>query len=347
MTEEPTERSEPTEPQAEIRTVRFDEAVTEGLRQMMQADEQVFCAGHGIRAGGGGGAFGGLHDEFGDRRVVDTPISEQAIAGLGVGAAVAGLRPVVDLTLMDFALLAMDQIVNQAAKFRYLFGGEARVPLTITCVTGAGSSAGAHHSQSLEAMLCHVPGLKVVMPSSPAEAKGLLVAAIRDNNPVVFLMPRALLTSSGPCRDDLFEAPIGRARVVRPGTACTVVAYGSAVAQAQRVGERLSGEGLEVEVVDVRSLQPLDIDTIVGSVERTNRCVVAHEAVRFGGLGAEIAAQVQQRAFDYLDAPVARLGAPFTPVPFSPPLEAAFVPSDDRLVDTIRAVLDDESAALG
>jgi len=241
---------------------------------------------------------------------------------------------------MDFVCVAMDQIVNQAAKLKYMFGGTARIPLTITTGGGAGLSAAAQHSQSLEAMLCHIPGLKVVCPSSAYDMKGLMVSCIREDNPTVLVKNKRMLGDSGEVPEDLYAVPLGQANIVRPGDDVTVVAYGRMVAEATTAAERLADEGIDCEIIDPRTLQPLDTDTIVTSARKTNRIVVVHEAVRFGGLGAEIAAQVQELAFDYLDAPVARIGAPFSPVPFSPALEGHYVPDAARITEGIRATLD-------
>jgi pyruvate dehydrogenase E1 component beta subunit len=313
-------------------------AFNEAVRQCMRADENVFCAGEDIGAFGGVfGTFGGLQKEFGERRVVDTPISEQAIVGLGVGAAVMGLRPIVDLMFMDFICVAMDQIVNQAAKLKYMFGGTARIPLTITCGGGGGLSAAAQHSQSLEALLCHIPGLKVVVPSSAYDMKGLMVSCIREDNPTVMVKHKRMLGVSGPVPEELYAIPLGVANIVRPGTDVTVVTYGRMVSEALIAAEQLAEEGIECEIVDPRTLQPLDSATIVASARKTNRVVVVHEAVRFGGIGAEIAAQIQEEAFDYLDAPVGRIGAPFSPVPFSPVLESLYIPNAARIADGVRA----------
>ncbi len=327
-----------TATEVEVRQLPYVMAFNEAVRQCMREDENIFCAGEDIGAFGGVfGTFGGLQKEFGERRVVDTPISEQAIVGLGVGAAVMGLRPIVDLMFMDFMCVAMDQIVNQAAKLKYMFGGTARIPLTITCGGGAGLSAAAQHSQSLEALLCHIPGLKVVVPSSPYDMKGLMVSCIREDNPTVMVKHKRMLGVSGPVPEELYAIPLGVANIVRPGTDVTVVAYGRMVSEAMLAAEQLAEEGVECEIVDPRTLQPLDSATIVASARKTNRVVVVHEAVRFGGIGAEIAAQIQEEAFDYLDAPVGRIGAPFSPVPFSPVLEAIYIPNAARIADGIRA----------
>jgi pyruvate dehydrogenase E1 component beta subunit len=300
----------------------------------------VFVAGEDVGAFGGVfGTFGGLQKRFGQMRAVDTPISEQAIVGLGIGAAVGGLRPIVDLMFMDFICVALDQIVNQAAKLKYMFGGTARLPLTITTTGGAGLSAAAQHSQSLEALLCHIPGLKVVYPSNPYDMKGLMTACIREDNPTVMIKHKRLLGMSGEVPEERYEIPLGAARVLRPGRDVTVVAWGRLANEAVAAADHLAAEGVECEIIDPRTLQPFDTATVAESAKRTNRVVVAHEAVRFGGFGAEVAAQIQEEAFDYLDAPVARVGAPFSPVPFSPALEQQYVPDADALASAISAVL--------
>ena len=322
------------------RSLSYVMAFNEAVRQSMRADETIFCAGEDIGAFGGVfGTYGGLQKEFGARRVVDTPISEQAIVGLGVGSAVTGLRPIVDLMFMDFICVAMDQIVNQAAKLKYMFGGKATLPLTITTAGGAGLSAAAQHSQSLEAILCHIPGLKVVYPSNPYDMKGLMVSCIRDDNPTVMVKHKRLLGMSGVVPEDLYAVPLGQANILRPGNDITVVAWGRMANESMVAAETLAGEGIDCEVIDPRTLQPFDTATVVESARKTNRVIVVHEAVRFGGLGAEIASQVQEEAFDYLDAPVARIGAPFSPVPFSPALEKHYVPDAKSIAAGIRDVL--------
>ncbi len=322
------------------RSLSYMMAFNEAVRQSMRADETIFCAGEDIGAFGGVfGTYGGLQKEFGARRVVDTPISEQAIVGLGVGSAVTGLRPIVDLMFMDFICVAMDQIVNQAAKLKYMFGGKATLPLTITTAGGAGLSAAAQHSQSLEAILCHIPGLKVVYPSNPYDMKGLMVSCIRDDNPTVMVKHKRLLGISGPVPEDLYTVPLGQANMLRPGKDVTVVAWGRMANESMVAAEILAGEGIDCEVIDPRTLQPFDTATVVESARKTNRVIVVHEAVRFGGLGAEIASQVQEEAFDFLDAPVARIGAPFSPVPFSPALEKHYVPDAKSIASGIRGVL--------
>jgi len=329
-----------TETDNVLRELTYLGAVNEALHQIMAEDPDVFCAGEDVGANGGVfGSFGGLQAKYGEMRSVDTPISEQAIVGLGIGAAVAGLRPVVDLMFMDFILVAMDQIANQAAKLKYMFGGKTTLPLTITTNAGAGLSAAAQHSQSLEAMLAHVPGLKVVMPSNAHDAKGLLIASIRDDNPVIYAKQKTLFGAKGPCPEEMFEVPLGVANTTRPGTDVTIVTYGRMVGESLKAASILSEEGVDVEVIDLRTLQPMDSEAIVASVKRTNRCVVVHEAVRFAGMGAEIAAQVQEEAFDYLDAPIGRIAAPFAPVPFSPGLEGGYVPDAKRIAEGVRAAV--------
>jgi pyruvate/2-oxoglutarate/acetoin dehydrogenase E1 component len=322
-----------------VREIAYGAAMSETLAQLMREDPDVFVAGEDVGAYGGVfHTFAGLQAEFGEARVVDTPISEQAIVGLGIGAAVSGLRPVVDLMFMDFVCVAMDQIVNQAAKLKYMFGGNARLPLTITTAGGAGLSAAAQHSQSLEAMLCHIPGLMVAAPSGAYEVKGLLTSCVREDNPTVVVLNKALLGSTAAVPEDLFEIPLGKAEILRAGDRVTIVAVGRMVSESLAAAKTLAEEGIECEVIDPRTLQPLDTETIVASAKKTGRIVVAHEAVRFGGIGAEIAAQIQELAFDYLDAPVGRVGAPFSPVPFSPALEQHYVPNAASIADEIKAL---------
>ena len=329
-----------TETDNALRQKTYLGAFNEALHQIMAEDPDVFCAGEDVGASGGVfGSFGGLQAKYGELRSVDTPISEQAIIGLGIGAAVAGLRPVVDLMFMDFIMVAMDQIANQAAKLKYMFGGKTTLPLTITTNAGAGLSAAAQHSQSLEAMLAHVPGLKVVMPSNSYDAKGLLIASIRDDNPVIYAKQKTLFGAKGPCPEEMFEVPLGVANTSRPGTDVTIVTYGRMVGESLKAASILSEEGVDVEVIDLRTLQPMDSEAIVASVKRTNRCVVVHVAVRFAGMGAEIAAQIQEEAFDYLDAPIGRIAAPFAPVPFSPGLEGGYVPDAKRIAEGVRAAV--------
>ena len=315
---------------------RFIDAIREGLREEIARDPAVYILGEDVAVGGPFGATKGLAEEFGAHRVLNTPISEGTVVGLAVGAAALGFRPVVEVMFVDFITLAMDQLVNHAAKLHYMSGGQLRVPLTIRAQGGASGSYGAHHSQSLEAWFLHVPGLKVVMPSNPADAKGLLKAAIRDDNPVLYLEHRGLYWDRAEVPDGDHLVPLGRAAVRRPGKDVTVLALSRMVGTALEAAERLAAEGIEAEVIDPRSLCPLDLEAIVASVRKTRRLVVAHEAVERGGVGAELAAQVQEAAFDYLDSPILRVGAPFAPVPFSPALEKPFVPGAEVLLAAAR-----------
>lgn len=323
------------------RELTYVKAFNEGMHQIMAEDPDVFLIGEDV-AGYGGvfHMFDGLLDEFGDRRVKDTPIAEQAIIGLGVGAAARGLRPVCDLMFMDFIGVAMDQIFNQAAKMKYMFGGAVSVPLTITTAGGAGMSAAAQHSQSLEAWLAHVPGLKVALPATPYDAKGLIVGAIRDDNPTIVVLQKKMLGVKGPVPEELYAIPFGEAHISREGSDVTVVAIARMVPEALKAAERLAADGISIEVIDPRTVQPLDTETIVASVRKTNRALIVHEAVQFGGIGAEISAQIQEEAFDYLDAPVARLAAPFAPVPYAPILENAYVPDATRIEQAVRRLLE-------
>jgi pyruvate dehydrogenase E1 component beta subunit len=309
-------------------------AITSTLACAMREDARMLVLGEDVAEGGPWGATAGLAEEFGAERVRNTPISEAAIAGIAIGAAQSGLRPVVEIMFVDFVTLALDQLVNQAAKAHFMSGGQLAVPLVLRTQGGAGQRGGAQHSQSLEAWLTHVPGLKVVMPSTASDAAGLLRAAIADPNPVVYVENKTLYFRRETLEPE--EVPIGQARVVRSGRDVTVVALSRLVHESLAAAEELAAEGIEVEVIDPRSLVPLDLETIVESVSRTHRLVVAHEAVEHGGFGAEIAAQVQEAAFDELDAPIARVGAPFTPIPLSPPLEDAYVPSRDDVVAAVR-----------
>jgi pyruvate dehydrogenase E1 component beta subunit len=317
----------------------YVKAVVEAQAQAMRDDPRVFVLGEDVAEGGPYGTTAGLAEEFGVERVLNTPISESAICGVAVGAAQSGLRPIVEVMFIDFVTLALDQLVNQAAKAHAMSGGQLRVPLVLRTQGGAGRRWGAQHSQSLESWLTHIPGLKVLMPSRAADAAGLLASAIADPNPVVFVENKMLYFKSEDVPKRPPPVPIGRALVVRPGTDLTIVALSRLVDEALVAAERLAGEGIEAEVIDPRTLVPLDLDTIVESVGRTNRLVIAHDAVEHGGFGAEIAAQVQAAAFDELDAAIERVGAPFTPVPFSPPLEDDYVPGADEVHAAVQRLL--------
>lgn len=324
-----------------MREITYVKAFTEALMQLMAEDENVVVIGEDVaHYGGVFHAFDGLLKTYGERRVIDTPISEMGFIGMGVGAAARGLRPVCDLMFFDFIGVAMDQLYNQAAKLKFMFGGDVSVPLTLTTAGGAGLSAGPQHSQSLEAWLAHVPGLKVALPSSPYDVKGLMVASVRDDNPVVVVLNKRMLGTKGPVPEEIYEIPLGQAATLRTGRDATVIALGRMVPEAMIAAGELAKDGTEVEVIDLRTVQPLDSATILESIRRTNRALVVHEAVTFGGIGAEVAAQIQEEAFDYLDAPVLRLGAPFAPVPFSPVLERAYIPDAARIAAGVGRLLE-------
>ena len=327
-------------PETATRTISYREAINEAIKEEMRQDERVFVAGIDLAARGDVfGITAGILGEFGERRILDTPISENAIAGLATGAASQGLRPVVSMMFIDFIGVCFDQIMNQMAKMKYMFGGKATLPLTVLANAGAGTGMAAQHSQSLEALLCHIPGIKVVMPSTPADAKGLMTAAMREDNPVFVIMHKRCSALRGEVPEGEYIVPIGSADVVREGRDLTIVATAYMVHESLKAAERLAEEGIEVEVVDPRSLQPLDTDTIVASVEKTHRVLTVHEAVEFAGMGAEINAQIADKAFDFLDAPPRRLGAPFSPVPYSPPLEQAWLINSDDIYNAALGVV--------
>ena len=323
------------------RMLSYPEALNEALDQEMLRDDRVFLMGEDV--GATGGIFGvskGLMERYGAERVRDTPISEATFVGCGVGAAIAGMRPVVEIQIFDFVALTMDMLVNQAAKFRFMLGGKPTVPLVVRGPQGGGIRLAAQHSQSLEAWFTHVPGLVVAAPSTPYEAKGLLVAAIRDNNPVIFLEQKLLyLGGTGPVPEELYAIPLGKADIKREGTDVTVVATLAMVPRALSAATVLERDGISVEVIDPRTLQPLDEETILSSVRKTNRLLIVHEAWVRGGFGAEVSAMVVDKAFDYLDAPIARLGAPHTPMPYNDRLELEVIPSQERIVEAIRGLL--------
>jgi pyruvate/2-oxoglutarate/acetoin dehydrogenase E1 component len=315
------------------------QALNDAHKVEMERDPKIYVAGEDV--GVYGGIFGvtaGLLDQFGDKRVKDTPITESAIIGTAVGAATVGLRPVIELMFVDFIGVALDQLYNQAAKMKYMFGGKAKIPMVMRASCGAGIGAAAQHSQSLEALFMHLPGLKVVMPSTPHDAKGLLIEAIRDDNPVVFLEHKLLYALEGEVPDGAYTIPFGQADIKREGKDVTVVATAQMVHTALSAAEKLATDGISVEVVDPRTLCPLDEEGIIGSVKKTHRLVIVHEEVKFAGSGAEISAMVAEKAFDYLDAPILRVAAPFCPVPFSAPLEQAFIPSEKQIIEAVRKV---------
>src|SRR5438034_4428224 len=318
----------------------YREAVRDALSRAMRQDDDVFLMGEDIaEMGGSMGVTSGMLDEFGPERVRNSPISEMALAGAAIGAAVQGMRPVAEIMYEDFLTLATEQIVNQAAKHRYMSGGQVTVPVTFRTQGGSGWSPGAQHAQQLEAWFVHVPGLKVVFPATPTDVRGLLWSAIYDDNPVVFFEHRTLYGIKEDVPEELEPIPIGKARVHREGEDVTVVATGRLVHESLAAAGQAEEEGISVEVVDPRTLQPLDEETLVASVKKTNRAVVAHEAVTRMGFGAEVAAVLQYQAFDWLDAPIERVGARFTPLPFAPVMEAFVVPhAEDVLAAIKRAV---------
>ena len=320
--------------------VTYREAVRDAMSTAMRRDDGVFIMGEDIaEMGGSMGVTQGMLQEFGPERVRNTPISEMAIVGAGIGAAMAGMRPIVEIMYQDFTTLAMEQLVNQAAKHRYMSGGQLKVPLTVRTQGGAGWSPGAQHAQQLEAWFVHVPGLKVVFPSTPEDVRGLLLTSIYDDNPVIFFEHRTLYGLKGELPEEIEEIDLGRARVHREGEDVTVVATGRLVHEAIAAAGELEQDGVSVEVVDPRTLLPLDEDALVDSVKKTNRCVVAHEATVRMGFGAEVAALVQERAFDYLDAPVERVGARFSPLPFAPVMEEYVIPHVEDVVAAIKRTL--------
>lgn len=319
----------------------FVEAINQTLARAMREDERVIVLGEDVAEGGPYLVTAGLADEFGRERVRNTPISEGAVCGVAVGAAQSGLRPVVEIMFIDFITLALDQLVNQAAKAHFMSGGQLSVPLVLRTQGGSGQRNGAQHSQSLEAWLTHVPGLKVVMPSSAADAAGLLLSAIADPNPVVFVECKALYFRREPIPDPVEPIPLGRAHTLRSGRDITIVALSRLVEDAMQAAEQLATEdGIEAEVIDPRTLVPLDLQTLADSVRRTGRAVLAHEAVAAGGFGAELAAQLQAAAFDYLEAPIQRVGAPYTPIPVTPPLEDAYRPGAAEIVRAAKVAIE-------
>lgn len=324
-----------------MRKITYREALREALREEMHRDPTVFLLGEDIGRFWGG-AFKvteGLAEEFGDERVRDTPISESAIIGTGVGAAITGMRPVAEIMFGDLTALAMDQIANQAAKICYMFGGQAKCPLVIRTPFGAGVNIASHHSQSLEAWFMHVPGLFVAMPSTPYDAKGLLKTAIRGNNPVFFCEHKLLYPAVGEVPEEEYTVPFGVADVKREGSDVSVVATSYMVHKALRTAEAFQKEGLNVEVIDLRTLTPLDRQAIVKSVKKTGRIVIVSEDCRTAGVAAEVAAVVAEEALDYLDAPVKRVCEPDTPIPFSPPLEQYVIPDEKRITKAIKEVM--------
>ena len=322
-----------------MREISFSEATLEAMSEEMERDSRVFVLGEDIaRQGGIFGQFKGLPQKFGTERVLDTPISETAIVGAAVGAALAGMRPVADMHFADFIGVCMDEVFNQMAKVRYMFGGQCKVPMVLRAPDGIIRSAAAQHSQSVESWFMHIPGVKVVIPSNPADAKGLLKAAIRSDDPVLYFEHKVLFPMKGPVPDGDHIVPIGKANVSRKGKDVTIVSYSLMMHRALEAADKLAAEGIQAEVIDLRTISPIDKETIFDSVRKTKRLVIVHEAVKQGGVGAEISALVAEEMIDWLDAPIRRIGAPFVPVPFSPPLEQLVKISADHITKTVKEI---------
>lgn len=322
-----------------MRKISMREAINEALHTAFNSDPTIFSAGEDIAVYGGQLRCSyDLSKNFGDKRIFDTPISESAIVGLSVGSSMLGLRPIVEISYIDFLGVCFDQVMNQAAKLRYMYGGMVSLPLVIRTQCGAGLGNGAQHSQSLEALLAHIPGIRVVMPSNAYDAKGLLLRAIRDNNPVVFIEHKALYKTKCEVPEEPYECDY-TCDIKRPGKDVSIITYSAMVNQSLKAAEKLAEEGIDVEVVDIRTIEPLDEETIIQSVKKTGRAVVVHEACRKAGFGAELAATIQEKAFDALKKPVQRVGAPNVPVPFAPNLEKAYLPNAEDIIQAVRACL--------
>lgn len=323
-----------------MKDVTFMETIKAAISEEMERDRTVFMLGEDIGLFGGGlGQTKGLFEKFGNDRFLETPISEAAIVGAAVGAAMLGMRPIADIMFTDFSTCAMDQIVNQAAKARFMSGGKVSVPLVIKMQSGAGRGKAAQHSQSLEAIFSHIPGLKVVIPSTPYDAKGLFKAAIRDNNPVIYIEHGSLYGMKGQVPDEDYTIPLGMGDIKREGSDISVITYSYMVHTALAAANVLKDEGIDVEIVDLRTLRPLDTDIILTSVKKTHRVVVLHEACVTGGFGGEIVARIADSAFDYIDAPIKRIGVPDVPIPYAKSLENFIVPNEKQLIECIRGVL--------
>lgn len=324
-----------------MREITYAQAINEAMSEEMRRDEDVFLMGEDV--GIYGGAFGvsvGMFEEFGEERVMDTPISEAVIAGAAAGAAVTGMRPIAEIMFSDFTTISMDQLVNQAAKMRYMFGGKAKVPMVLRTPEGSGTGAAAQHSQSLEAWFCHIPGLKVVAPSTPYDVKGLLKASIRDDNPVIFFEQKLLYRTKGEVPEEDYVIDLDKADIKREGTDVTIVVYGRMLQRCLEVAENLAKEGISIEVVDPRTLLPLDKDTLIASAKKTGRVLVVHEACQTGGFGGEIASVIgDSEAFYYLDAPIKRLGGLDVPIPYCPELEKNVVPTVEKITQAVRELL--------
>lgn len=313
-------------------------ALAEALHEEMRRDETIFIVGEDLLAHAGiFGQFKGIPEAF-PGRIIDTPISETCIAGCGLGAAMTGMRPIIDFHFSDFVTCGMDELCNQAAKIRYMFGGQVKLPMVVWCPDGAGLRAAAQHSQSLEAWFVHTPGLKVVIPSEPADVKGLIKAAIRDDDPIMFFQHKKLFAKEGPVPEEEYVIPLGQAAVKREGKDVSLLCYGSSYYLCMEAADKLAEDGIDAEVVDLRTLKPLDMDTMAESIRKTHRAVIVHEACRTGGFGAELAARIQEELFDDLDAPVKRVGAKDVPIPFSPPMEDFVLPNAGQVVEAVHGV---------
>jgi pyruvate/2-oxoglutarate/acetoin dehydrogenase E1 component len=323
-----------------VNSVKYYQAITLALQVEMRSDPDVVVIGEDVgHAQGIYAQTKGLVDEFGPARVLDAPDGELGYLGVGVGAALTGLRPVIEISFADFFPVSMDQLVNQAAKIRYMSGGQVAVPLTVLSFGGGAVRAGPQHSGTFEAWLGSMPGLRVATPAVPADVAGLIRTAIRDDNPVVVIMHKALLQLRGDVPDGVPPVPFGAARLCRPGRDVTLVGWSGSVGRCERAAEILAEESIDAEVIDLRSIQPLDVESVLDSVRRTHRLVIAQETTMFCGVGAELAASVISEGFDELDAPIVRVGPPFTPQPYSPPMEDAFLPSAERIADAVRKVV--------
>jgi pyruvate/2-oxoglutarate/acetoin dehydrogenase E1 component len=326
--------------------MKYREALRAALKEEMERDEGVFVVGEGIgERGGSYKVTEGLLAQFGPGRIIDTPLSEAGFVGVGIGAAIAGRRPVVEILFIDFLLQTMDQVVNQAAKYRFMSGGEGRVPLVIRTQGGAGNSLAGQHSQSLEALFYHIPGLKVVMPATPADAKGLLKSAIRDDDPVIFIEHKLLYMTEGEVPEGEYLIPLGKADVKRAGTDVTLVSWSHMLTKSLQAAEELAAEGISTEVIDLRTLVPMDVDCVLDSVRKTGRLVIAQEAPRRGGVGSDVAATVAERAFDSLRAPIVLVAGYNTTIPFNLALEKAAVPQVADVVAGVRSALRERAAA--
>lgn len=325
---------------ADMAILTYRDALNQALREEMQRDDRVFLMGEEVAEYDGAYKVSrGLLKEFGAKRVVDTPIAELGFAGIGVGAAMVGLRPVIEMMTWNFALLAIDQIVNAAAKMRYMSGGQLAVPIVFRGPGGAALQLGAQHSQSFESWYAHIPGLKVVMPATPADAKGLLKAAIRDDDPVIFIEGEMLYNNKGEVPDGEYVTPIGKAEVKRAGTDVTIVCHAKTVAVALKAAEQLAADGVSAEVVDLRTIRPMDTDTILESVTKTNRCVVVEEGWPFAGVGAQVVDTIQREAFDALDAPILRVTGADAPMPYNKHLEKAAKADSAKVIAAAKQVL--------